>query len=662
MNDSLAMSIFAWLGEHPILAGFFIFFVALVESLAVVGIFVPGIALMLVIGAYLATGQFSFFTAVLLTFLGAVVGDSISFYIGGRFKDKLSSIWPISHYPETFQKGIVFFKRHGSKSIVLGRFIGPLRALIPAIAGMFQMPQKQFFFSNILSALIWAPAVLLPGYAIGLSLEFAGDIAGRLILLILFISIVLWVIFIFLRFIYLYLLPRFDDGVVYLLKWSLKHPLPGKASNILLDKKYSDKKVFGVLLFLSVLLSSLFFVTPELFYTIENKSNVDILLRNLFSTLNSPASNQFMATILNFTELKWLLFLSFFTLVVIVWKKQITLLRYFLFTAAIILLLQLILYSFGIDSNNNLSKTSLYLFLTFLLTSNSSPKRKLLIYSFCYTLLMATIIAHLYNNNTSLFSLALTSSFSFIWIIIIASTYHLHVNGGLLTVQFQNKMGIMLLLFMIINIIVTPSSAPVPIKQNNNLTVEYFTWEKHLWKNLPDHRLGFINKTKHPFNIQWIGSKHDIISTMDTISSSEYPKWIISSPPKFSNILQILNPQANISSLAIYPHLHNGVYEQLRFIRYNNTENLSNEIIVLRLWQTRFNIKQFDPEKIEKKLWQGTITKLIIENRAGVKVLRTRLLNKVEFMKEVVFLKSFIIETRLKYNKKENIQVLLLSH
>ncbi len=667
MNDSLALSIFAWLGDHPILSGFFIFFVALIESLAVVGLLIPGIALMLIIGAYLATGQFSFFTAVVLTFLGAVAGDSISYYIGSRFKDKLSTVWPLSHYPETFQKGIVFFKRHGNKSIVLGRFVGPLRALIPAIAGMFQMPQKQFFFSNILSALIWAPMVLLPGYAIGLSLEYASDIAGRLILLIIFTSILLWVVFLLLKFIYLYFLPRFDDGVVFLLNWSVKHPLPGKVSNVLLDRRYSNKKVFSVLFFMAIVLSIILFVTPDLFNVFEKKTDIDIFLSNIFLTLNSPVSNHFITKVLNLSDLKWLLFLSFFTVFLIVLKKQITLLYYLFFTALIILLLQLTLYNFDIDSTFNLSETSLYLFLIFILTTNSSSanlKRKILFYSFCYTLIMAIIISKIYNNNTPLFSLALTSLFSLIWIMIIASTYRIHVNGELLTTQLQNKIGALLLFFIILNIVFIPGSAAVRIANNHYFTIENSVWSNYLWQDLPSHRSGFINKKKHPFNIQWVGTKQDIISVLSTKSAVnlEHSNWTISNPPKISTILQILNPQANIKSLAIYPHLHQGAYEQLRFIRFNKSNNLSNKIIVLRLWKTHFNVKQFTPEKTEKQLWQGTITKLIIENRAGVKMLRSRLLNEVEFTNEVLFFKRLKNGTLLKYNKKDNIQVLLLSH
>ncbi|MES9896122.1 MAG: VTT domain-containing protein, partial [Candidatus Thiodiazotropha endolucinida] len=96
---------------------------------------------------------------------------------------RLRGFWPFNRHPATLQRGITFFQRYGGKSVALGRFFGPVRAIIPLVAGMLGMPPLRFLAANILSALVWAPAYLLPGIVFGASLELASEVAFRLVAL-----------------------------------------------------------------------------------------------------------------------------------------------------------------------------------------------------------------------------------------------------------------------------------------------------------------------------------------------------------------------------------------------------------------------------------------------------------------------------------------------
>ena len=60
-------------------------------------------------------------------------------------------------------RGISFFKRYGVHSVFIGRFLGPLRAVVPLVAGMMHMPPLRFNTANVLSAVVWAPALVLFG-------------------------------------------------------------------------------------------------------------------------------------------------------------------------------------------------------------------------------------------------------------------------------------------------------------------------------------------------------------------------------------------------------------------------------------------------------------------------------------------------------------------
>jgi undecaprenyl-diphosphatase len=83
-------------------------------------------------------------------------------------------VWPFTRSPELLPNGIRFFARHGGKSVFIGRFFGPVRAVIPLAAGVMRMRRDRFWFANVTSALVWAPMLLFAGDAVG-------DVGDRLI-------------------------------------------------------------------------------------------------------------------------------------------------------------------------------------------------------------------------------------------------------------------------------------------------------------------------------------------------------------------------------------------------------------------------------------------------------------------------------------------------
>lgn len=171
-NAETYESIQNWIVLNPGWAGLFVFVISACESLAVVGLFIPGLVMMGIIGALVSAGILDIVPTLLYAILGAIVGDGISYYIGRRFKHHLPYYWPFSRFPQWLDRGKKFFIDHGSKSIVIGRFVGPVRPFIPVVAGMMSMRPRHFLFANIISAIIWAPIYMLPGF--GISLWFLG--------------------------------------------------------------------------------------------------------------------------------------------------------------------------------------------------------------------------------------------------------------------------------------------------------------------------------------------------------------------------------------------------------------------------------------------------------------------------------------------------------
>jgi membrane protein DedA with SNARE-associated domain len=97
------------------------------------------------------------------------MGDWLSYWLGWHYHEQISRMWPLSRYPDLLPRGHAFFERWGAWAIVLGRFSGPLRASVPIVAGILQMPTLTFQIANWLSAALWAFVLLTFGDALGQS-------------------------------------------------------------------------------------------------------------------------------------------------------------------------------------------------------------------------------------------------------------------------------------------------------------------------------------------------------------------------------------------------------------------------------------------------------------------------------------------------------------
>ncbi len=81
---------------------------------------------------------------------------------GRLFGDRLKIMWPLNHYPQLVARGEDFVRRHGGKSIAIGRFVPGVKSVVPGIVGMFGMNQLFFVFVNVTSGIVWAFAHVVP--------------------------------------------------------------------------------------------------------------------------------------------------------------------------------------------------------------------------------------------------------------------------------------------------------------------------------------------------------------------------------------------------------------------------------------------------------------------------------------------------------------------
>lgn len=193
MLQHALQSIINYLHLHPHAAGVIAYLIAFSESLAVVGTIIPGSVTMTGVGVLIGAGVIPAGSTITWAILGAFSGDYLSYWLGHHFKERLYNMWPFTRYPIWLDRGERFFERHGGKSVVIGRFFGPMRPMIPMIAGMLGLTRLRFLVAALPSAAAWAALYMLPGILIGaLSLELPHGMAIQFILGTLLFLVILW--------------------------------------------------------------------------------------------------------------------------------------------------------------------------------------------------------------------------------------------------------------------------------------------------------------------------------------------------------------------------------------------------------------------------------------------------------------------------------------
>ncbi|MDX2428733.1 MAG: VTT domain-containing protein [Xanthomonadales bacterium] len=235
METDWTRDLLNWMSANPGWAGFWVFLMSFVESLAFVGILVPGILILFGLGALISFGALDMLPIWLWGSVGAFAGDFVSYAIGRRYKGHLAEMWPFSRFPKVLERGRDYFNVHGPKSVVVGRFIGPLRPVIPVTAGMMGLAPRRFFMVDIPACIVWTPSYLIPGMLFGASLEVASEYAGRLSLVLIIGAVVLWLTWWIIWTAYEYLAGHSARWMRHVIRWMRRHPVFKRIVGPLLD-------------------------------------------------------------------------------------------------------------------------------------------------------------------------------------------------------------------------------------------------------------------------------------------------------------------------------------------------------------------------------------------------------------------------------------------
>ncbi len=193
--ESFSAEVLQAIQSHTEWAWLVVFLIAFAESLAIVGIMVPGWLLLVGVGTLIGTNVLPFYPVVLSAYCGAVLGEYLSYILGYHYHQSILNWRLFKSHQALLEKAKIFFERYGTAGVFFGRFIGPLRAVIPFSAGVFQMKKSTFTWVNLTSGVIWAPLYLMPGILAGAAYQLDKQTGVESVFIILLIILMGWYAF-----------------------------------------------------------------------------------------------------------------------------------------------------------------------------------------------------------------------------------------------------------------------------------------------------------------------------------------------------------------------------------------------------------------------------------------------------------------------------------
>lgn len=166
-----------------------LFFIIFAETGFVVTPFLPGDSLLFAAGALCPSGALNIWMLMLILIVAAFIGNLINYAIGKKVGPGILEQEKIPFIKKEYiLRAKEFYELHGTKALVLSRFVPIVRTFVPFVAGIAQMNTAKFVLWTLLSAIIWVVPISFAGYFFG-ELPVVKNNFSAVVLAIVFISI-----------------------------------------------------------------------------------------------------------------------------------------------------------------------------------------------------------------------------------------------------------------------------------------------------------------------------------------------------------------------------------------------------------------------------------------------------------------------------------------
>lgn len=597
-------AILSFITCHAALAYTTIFVISLTESLAVVGLLIPGTLVIFGFGAIVATGSLKLIPVLLLAVAGAIAGDGISYWLGHHYKEKIENIWPFSRYPRMIDTGKDFFQKHGGKSVLFGRFVGPVRPVIPMVAGMLGMGMVRFSIVNILSAIGWALVHILPGVIFGASLAVAGAVSARLVVLILILSIAVWV-FIRLGRRGMSLFEQKGPAWISVMKQWAKTGAPNYGSvprfkrflTFLFFQEQGEEWLFAFLVLVLFAAGWGFIGILEDVLAKDPLVVSDRAVYHFLQSLRTPWADHVFVAITEMADSFVNLSMAAAVLLVLLFKRC-RLAAFFWVLAALggLLGVQLLKWGFhlprpvaiyqgtsayGFPSGHTTMSVVLYGFLAILMVRQVSSYWRWGLFSGLMLIVFVIGFSRLYLGAHWLSDVLGGYCIGLCWTAFLGIAYLKRADAD---VPWR------LLACTTAAVIVIAGGWQVIRRHQADLsfytprheiqTIQFASWIAGGWQALPAYQIDLAGEREEPLTLQWAGKTGELTRYLLT------KQWQPPLPLTLKGFLKMLSPDTPISELPVLPRLHSGQSDVVRLVHpVDDTHRW-----VLRLWPTNMTL------------------------------------------------------------------------
>ena len=595
---------------HPEWALAVVLLASFLESVAFIGTFVPGSTAMFVAGALVGAGALNLGWVFVCAIAGAIAGDAASFWFGQHYADRIAQMWPFRAHPGALAAGKKYFEAHGAKSVVLARFVAPMRAVVPVVAGVAGMTPARFLVVNILSALAWAPTHILPGVVFGASIELAGAVSVRLVVILIIVAALVWIVFNLARVIVEHAMRWTIASRDSLLAWAqASEHLPARLIARALDPENPATSLIVVISVLLLVSALVFFSVLANVARGTSIVQVDVSIYRLLQSFRSTWTDSILDAAGTLGSTETLLALGMLVVVWMSFERRWRTVAYWVVAIAFSQLLvaairftahEPILVSFAptehrFPSSDVAATVVIYGFLGFLLLRRVGLLTGVFIATATSAIVTAVAIAGLYFGRFTISDALGSAALAATWVFLIA-----------LTAVWRNPakpeprpfMPIAVLAVICASVALqlsdeTEAHSPPPA----TIYITPIQWTDGVWRTFSCYRANMEGDRREPITVQWAATPEQIRAQL--LSHG----WTELSHVTLRSVLSVVLPNAPALALPALPRLNNGEPSTLAFARSSRGPD---ERDVLRFWPTHYVVRA-GPDATPAPIWLGSV-------------------------------------------------------
>ena len=615
MNPSWFDSLLAWITAHPVAAGAVIFAIAFCDAVIVLGAIVPALPLLFAVGMLIGLGELSGPYALACAALGAFVGDGLSFQIGRRWGPTLRNHWPFRKFPQLLDRGETMFRRNALKSILIARYVGPIRPFVPAIAGMLKMSWRRYLPASALAAVSWAALFLVPGWVLGQAYDAVAAVAGRLALVLALLLVVMALAWAMVLYTYRWFAAHADSLLARALAWSHEHPVLGRYSMAVFDPQRRESVSLALLAVMLLAIGWVWFAFLALVLGHGEPLGVDLAIHDFMQALRNPLADYPMAALASVGDTEVLAPAAMLVLLYLTWRKRWMAAAHWLAALAFGLALTAwlgasvdfprppaVASGFSFPSITITMSTITFGFFAVLIARELPGRRRIWPYLVSGVVVALIGFARIYLGAHWLSDVIGGMLFGIFWLLILGIAYRRRTVRSFwmkpLAWLFYSAIAVAALWHAPRNI--EPLLAQFEVVQIHG-SVALETWWQHDWQRQPARRNEFDDQQRWPLDVQVAGPLAPLRAQL------EAKGWRLQAQAGWEQALNLLDSDLPAQQQPVLPATLESRAESLLMLRAGARPG---EMLALRLWAATTHLQPGEPSADALPLWIGSVQTL----------------------------------------------------